>query len=95
MANPTIGYITCPFTGEKAEVRRDKKRKLYYYCSAGLVKPNLPAGQEYMQKNTEFIGENDKPLKPINSVNEKPASDNSVNEKPKKTLLNYLFAEEG
>ena len=76
MANATIGHITCPFTGEKAEVRRDKKRKLYYYGAAGMVKPNLPAGQAYMEKHTEFIGDNGEPLKPVNSVNE----NNSVNE---------------
>jgi hypothetical protein len=86
MANPTIGYITCPFTGEKnCEVRRDKKRKLYYYGSAGLVKPNLPAGQEYMQKHTRFIGENDKPLPPVNVVTEP---------KPKKSLLDAFFSDD-
>lgn len=82
MANATIGYITCPFTGQKkCEVRRDKKMKLYYYGLAGLVKPNLPDGQAYMKKHTKFIGENGSPLAPVNKKpTDKKAHDDSVNE---------------
>jgi hypothetical protein len=89
MANATIGHIRCPFTNEEnCEVRRDKKMKLYYYGSAGLVKPNLPAGQAYMKKHSVFIGDNAEPLPPVNEnnpVNEKkPVTEKeTVNEKPK------------
>lgn len=100
MANPTIGFITCPFTNEKkCSVRRDKKQKLYYYGLAGLVKPNLPAGQEFMQKHTEFIGDNGSPLSPVATVNEKTTEEkpheNSVNENQPvnegKSLIDFFF----
>lgn len=75
MANPTIGFINCAFSGEKSEVRKDKKGKLYYYNeNTGMIKPNLIAGQAYMKKHTRFIGENGEPLPPVErpeySVNE-------------------------
>jgi len=87
MANPTIGFINCAFGGGKSEVRKDKKNKLYYYNEkTGLVKPNLPEGQAYMKKYTEFIGENGTPLPPVieksSVVNEKQSvNENEVKEK--------------
>lgn len=97
MANPTIGFIDCAFGGGKSEVRRDKKLKLYYYNeNTGLVKPNLPDGQAYMKKHTNFIGENGTPLpaaiEPHDSVNEK----HSVNESeaPKKSWLEGFLADD-
>ena len=84
MANPTIGHIDCPFTGEPdCEVRRYStgKKSLYYVGSAGKITPNLPAGQAYMKKHTRFIGDNDKPLEPPqNPVNENPTPQNPVND---------------
>lgn len=98
MANATIGFINCAFSGEKSEVRKDKKGKLYYYNeNTGMIKPNLIGGQAYMKKHTRFIGENGEPLPPIekpdNSVNEKQVPENSVNEKTdtKQPWLSTLF----
>lgn len=71
MANPTIGYIDCPITGEKdCDVRRYStgKRSLYYVGSAGKITPNLPAGQAWMKQNTRFINGNDKPLTELKPV---------------------------
>jgi len=69
MANPTIGHIDCPITGEKkCEVRRyaTGKKLLYYVSSAGMITPNLPTGQAFMKSQTRFIGENGETLKPVN-----------------------------
>jgi hypothetical protein len=88
MANPTIGYITCPITGEKdCDVRRYStgKKSLYYVSSAGKITPNLPAGQAFMKSKTAFIGENGEPLKPVNEKK-------TVNEK--KGLLNFLIGDD-
>ena len=51
--NATIGRVRCPFTGEWAEVRKDKKGKLYFLSSAGLIRPNMPPGQEWILANVE------------------------------------------
>ena len=92
MSNPTIGHITCPIVGDTAEVRRDKKQKLYYVGLAGMVKPNLPAGQEYMKLNTNFIGENGTPLPPPKTVNENETV--NENKQPEKSggLMSWLEA---
>lgn len=54
MANETIGTVICPIAGDKAEVRRDKKLKLYYVGAAGMIKPNLPTGQAWLEKAADF-----------------------------------------
>jgi len=91
MANPTIGFIDCPFGGGKSEVRKDKKDKLYYYNeNIGMVKPNLSGGQAYMKKHAKFVGANGELLPPLNSVNEKSSDDNSVNENEKSWLSSFL-----
>lgn len=56
MANPTIGKVRCPFTGEWAEVRRYAKgtKKLYFYSGAGMITPNSAVGQNWMRQNTIF-----------------------------------------
>ena len=94
MANLTIGFIECPIMHDKAEVRRDKRRKLYYVGLAGKITPNLIDGQKWLQKNTDFIGDNGKPLSTIEkeyindftAVNEKNEPEIiesvTVNEKP-------------
>lgn len=85
MANPTIGYIDCPLTGEKdCDVRRYStgKRSLYYVGSAGKITPNLPAGQAWMKKNTRFINDNDKPLRNAPPVNGKTEGETKGNVGP-------------
>lgn len=93
MANPTIGHVTCPITGEKdCDVRRYStgKKSLYYVSSAGKITPNLPAGQAWMKQNTVFIGDNGEPLpKPDKTEPEQGA------EQPKrKGLLDFIFSDD-
>lgn len=57
MANPDIGTIHCIFTGEIAPVRKDKREKLYYVSSAGMIKPNLPQGQKWMRDHVKLNDE--------------------------------------
>lgn len=104
MANPTIGYITCPIKGDRAEVRRYSKgtRKLYYYGLAGKITPNSAEGQQWMLENTEFINGNENPLPPAKQV-QQPAK-NPVNgnlpgntqkqEKPRSFLDKFFFDDE-
>ena len=106
MANLTIGFVDCPIMGDRAEVRRDKRRKLYYVGLAGKITPNLIDGQKWLDKVTEFIGDNGTPLTPVEkealSVNEKDEQEKptliTVNEKKsvktKKSLMDILFKEE-
>ncbi|MEM6191642.1 hypothetical protein [Shewanella scandinavica] len=49
--NDDIGEILCPFCNEKAPVRRDINGKLYYVSKAGMIKPNMPNGQDWMLEN--------------------------------------------
>jgi len=69
MANETIGKIKCPFTGGFGEVRKDKTGKLYFYSKAGLIKPNLPDGQDWILENAILFSE-----KEANEVNSKESS---------------------
>lgn len=106
MANPTIGYITCPITGEKeCDVRRYStgKRSLYYVGSAGKITPNLPAGQAYMKEHTRFINGNEKPLEnPVNVTEEKavekteenPVNVTEENQLKKKSWLGGIFVDD-
>lgn len=91
MANPDIGMITCPITGEKdCPVRRYStgKKSLYFVSQAGKITPNLPAGQAWMKANTRFFGDNDKPLEPVNGkkagiepvTENEPVNDSEKNE---------------
>jgi hypothetical protein len=50
--NDDIGEIRCPFTDELAPVRRDCNGKLYYVGKAGMIKPNMPTGQDWMLENS-------------------------------------------
>lgn len=59
MANKTIGEVHCRFHPRKlkAEVRRDKNGKLYYYCR-GCGGPVLVHGrpfQEWMLSNARLF----------------------------------------
>ncbi len=71
--NEDIGEITCPITGDLAPVRRDCNGKLYYVGKAGMIKPNLPAGQEYMLTHATIWGAGGKPAEP-----EKPVTSPSM-----------------
>lgn len=55
MANETIGTVICPIAGDEAEVRQDKRQKLYYVGEAGMIKPNLPTGQAWLKKAAKFF----------------------------------------
>ncbi len=66
MANETIGKIKCPFTGGWGEVRKDKRGKLYYYSKAGLIKPNLPDGQDWILANAVLFSK--KEAEEVNAV---------------------------
>ncbi len=55
-ANPDIGHIPCPFTGEQSPLRRYRtgQRLAYFMSPAGKIAPNLPAGQLYILKHGVF-----------------------------------------
>lgn len=53
--NPTVGRIRCPISGKLAEVRRNKRGKLYYVGEAGMITPNLPVGQAWLLENAEMF----------------------------------------
>ncbi len=55
-ANPTIGRVKCPFSGEQADVKRDKHKRLYYSSAAGRIFPTGSAGQEWMLENATLYG---------------------------------------
>lgn len=60
MPNETIGKIKCPLAGDWAEVRKDKRGKFYYVGEAGMIKPNLPAGQEWLLNAAVMFGEKER-----------------------------------
>lgn len=66
--NPDIGEIQCPFTGETAPLRKDKAGKFYFLSSAGMIKPNLSAGQDWILEHGIVWGAN----KPVNEPEEPP-----------------------
>lgn len=47
----TIGFVMCPFSGHKSEVRVNKNGKLYYVGNGGQITPNKPAGQAWLKEN--------------------------------------------
>lgn len=57
MANDNIGVVLCPIMNELSAVRRDCRGKLYYYSQAGKIAPNLPQGQQWLEKNTIFVAD--------------------------------------
>ncbi|RTR33517.1 hypothetical protein [Shewanella atlantica] len=71
--NPDIGEIKCPFTGEIAPVRKDCNGKLYYVGKAGMIKPNLPEGQNWMLDNASIWTGGVRPV----PVTETPAANES------------------
>ncbi|NKF52784.1 hypothetical protein G3R49_19695 [Shewanella sp. WXL01] len=60
--NADIGTIKCPICGDDALVRRDCNGKLYYVGKAGMIKPNLPSGQNWMLDNATIWPLGKKPV---------------------------------
>jgi len=95
--NPDVGEIRCPITGELSPVRRDKRGKLYYLSSAGMIKPNLPQGQIWMQKNSVMLAQPRDHLVPVNEPPAQkqtpfPVNENRETSPPKKpSLFEYLI----
>lgn len=69
MANETIGRIKCPIGGDWAELRKDKQGKFYWYGKAGMIKPNLEPGQEFILSKAILFSE--KQRIDINSIEPK------------------------
>ncbi|PLA73515.1 hypothetical protein CYQ88_10860 [Hydrogenovibrio sp. SC-1] len=57
--NKTIGRIKCPILGDMAELRRNKKGKLYYLGKAGMITPNKTDGQEYLLDHGQFFNKDE------------------------------------
>lgn len=97
--NEDIGEIKCPFTGDVAPVRRDKNGNLYYCGKAGMIKPNMPEGQDYMLENASIWGATGKPeataiadIKTNVPVNESdPLRDKPVIESPLQRMSRILI----
>lgn len=68
MPNETVGSVKCPIAGDVAEVRQDKKGKFYYVGQAGMIKPNLPAGQKWLKENAKLFKDQER-----EAINKKPA----------------------
>lgn len=83
MANPNVGHVLCPIQNELSVVRRDCRGKLYYYSQAGKITPNLPQGQEWLQRNAE-LWEN--PNQPPSNVELKTL----VNGAPPQVIINAV-----
>ncbi len=83
MPNPNIGSITCPMCGELVAVRRASRgaRSFYIYCAHdGMITPNLPGGQAYIQHNATFYeerqAESPAPAEPVTEKSaERPRND--------------------
>lgn len=62
--NPNIGMVRCAHCGKMAAVRREKDGtgKFYYDClGCGRVKPNMPAGQQWIMDNAEIWNQGQPP----------------------------------
>ena len=74
MANPAIGEIRCPFTGEMSEVCRAKsgKHPLYYRNPrVGIIHGKAPDFQEWVLENAEMFGAKRKEPEPEEKPKEK------------------------
>lgn len=57
MANETIGHVECPFCSKTADVRKNKKGRLYIACSTdGLITPALAHGQAWILDRVKMLG---------------------------------------
>lgn len=83
--NPDIGEIKCAFTGDLAPVRKDSAGKLYYLSKAGMIKPNLPNGQDWMLENaTLWTGG----VKPVPVTEQKAVNDDEFEPEPSTVPVN-------
>lgn len=83
--NPDIGEIKCAFTGDVAPVRKDSAGKLYYLSKAGMIKPNMPEGQNWMLENaTLWTGG----VKPVPVTEQKAVNDDEFEPKPNSVPVN-------
>lgn len=63
MANPVLGWVTCPHCGEDATVHREAKgkRALYYRCyegangGCGTIQCRGPAGQAWVERTARWV----------------------------------------
>lgn len=90
MANPTIGSIKCPLgddcTGEVRQYARGK-RKYYWVCDHGMITPNLPAGQAFIEKHMKPLeGQPDPAPEPV-PTKPKPAA-------KKRSLIDTIFGDD-
>lgn len=57
--NQNIGMIACSCCGQMSAVRREKNNtgKFYWDClRCGRIKPNMPAGQDYIMERATIWG---------------------------------------
>lgn len=74
MANETIGTLA-HHCGRVADVRKNKKGKLYVMCPAcGQLAYNLPGGQDYILENAQMNGAKP-PETPLRNVTESTSVD--------------------
>ena len=85
--NEDIGTINCPICGDLAPVRRDCNGKLYYVGKAGMIKPNMPAGQDWMLENADIWSRGIKPAEAANDapepITDTPAAEPVTGDLPK------------
>lgn len=62
--NPNIGMVRCAHCGQMSALRREKAGtgKFYYDClKCGRIKPNMPAGQQWIMDNATIWNESAAP----------------------------------
>ena len=77
--NPDIGEIQCPMCCKLAPVRKDRNGKLYYVSDAGMIKPNMPEGQNWLLENAVIWSHGVKPTDPVNESQATPIADIQTN----------------
>lgn len=77
--NPDIGEINCPMCNKPAPVRKDRNGKLYYVSDAGMIKPNMPEGQNWLLENAVIWPHGVKPNEPVNEQSPIPIPDIQTN----------------
>ena len=77
--NPDIGEIKCPMCNNIAPVRKDRNGKLYYVSDAGMIKPNMPEGQNWLLENAVIWPHGVKPKDSVNEPKSTPIPDINTN----------------
>lgn len=88
--NEDIGTVICPICGDKAPVRKDCNGKLYYVGKAGMIKPNMPAGQNWMLENADIWGKGMRPAEAANDSAETVTSAEKIPPVTVKKAVNQL-----